>query len=349
MTRPSSELVMDTIDCLAAVSGTAVEPEDAARRLHRVEARHPQSDLRLLWQALGTDDLFHYDAMLRLPEGATLTLGYARDQALPWLLHGARRWSEADLLRVGDTVLTVDQAIAQLDLSEDGALAQRLIDACLVKAELTRCPIEVDGAELQRSMDGFRRAHRLFSADDTRRWLERNGLTHADLERRVARHAAVAMLRERLTADRVSDHFERHRADFDVAHIAVIRFRDPDSARQAHAGIRAGTVDFFAAAQSRALDQADRSDVPAANLFQSVRRGRRPTSLSASVFGAAAGDLVGPIEGDEGSSVVRVLAIAPARLDDRTRALIQGLLFDDWLQGQREAADIEWQRGRGRQ
>ena len=350
MTDARAELVMDTIDCLMAVSGTAVDPEDAATRLHRVEARHPQTRLRLLWQTLGTDECFHYDALLRLPEGGTLSLGYSPAQALPWLLHGARRWSDADLLRVGDFVLTVDHAIAHLDgLSEGGTLAQRLIDACLVKEELTRCPVEVGDAELQRAMDGFRRAQRLFSAADTQRWLQRNCLTHADLERRVADHAAVALLRERLTAGRVTGYFEQHHVEFDRACIASIGFSDPAAAQQARARIQAGKLDFFEAAQSRWLEQAaSGEDEPTSGLFRTLRRGRLPTPLSAAVFAATAGEWVGPIDADEGCSVVRVLRFIPASLDDGTRATIQRLLFDDWLQQQCESADIEWHRGRGR-
>jgi putative peptide maturation system protein len=350
MTLPQTELVMDTIDCLMAVSGSAAAPSDAAQRLHRIEARYPRTQLRLLWQQIGDDDLFHYDALLQLPEGGTLSLGFCRELSLPWLMQGAHRWSDADLLRVRETVLTVDQAIAQFDFaSPDGAMAQRLIDACLVQDELNRRPVEVSDAELQRAMDGFRRAHRLYSGADTQRWMAMRGIKHADLERLVSGHAAVAGLRERLTADRVGDYFERHHADFDVAHVAVICFPDPGSARQAYLSVRAGTVEFFALAQSRFLEQAAMgSDEPTTSLLQTLQRGRRPTPMCASVFEAAVGDLVGPIDADGCSSVVRVLGFAPASLDDRTRAMIQGLLFDEWLQGQRQTADIEWQRGRGR-
>ncbi len=39
---------------------------------------------------------------------------------------------------------------------------------------------------------------------------------------------------------------------------------------------------------------------------------------------------------------MKVLAIIPARLDDRTRAAIKHILFNDWLAKRRQAARIEW-------
>jgi hypothetical protein len=46
--------------------------------------------------------------------------------------------------------------------------------------------------------------------------------------------------------------------------------------------------------------------------------------------------------GDAGFELVRVLAITPARLDPATRAAIQKLLFEDWLEERRQSARIEW-------
>ncbi len=350
MTLPHTELVMETIDCLMAVSGSTVPPIDAANRLRRIEARHPRTQLRLLWQDMGADEHFHYDALLRLPQGGgTLSLGFCRELSVPWLMQGARRWNDGDLLRVGDSVLTVDQAIAHLDcLSEDSPMAPRLVDACLVHAELGRHPVEVSDAELQRAMDGLRRAHRLYTSADTHRWMERRGIEHADLERLAADHAALAGLRSRITAGRVSEHFAQHHADFDTACIAQIACPTRGAAQQTYSDIQAGRVDFFQAAQHRFRQAAERGNAIQANLFQTLRRGREPSALSSQVFDAAAGDLLSPIDCDDGCLVVRVLSLAEAGLDDATHDLIQRLLFDQWLEQQRASADIEWCRGRAK-
>jgi parvulin-like peptidyl-prolyl isomerase len=60
------------------------------------------------------------------------------------------------------------------------------------------------------------------------------------------------------------------------------------------------------------------------------------------LFAAAPGQLVGPVEGDAGYALMRVLSVQPADLDDRTRATIKKILFENWLAERRQAARIEW-------
>ena len=58
-------------------------------------------------------------------------------------------------------------------------------------------------------MDGFRRAHKLYKAEDTRRWMERYGMTHKQLEYYVADEAIIVKLRDRITAGRIEDTLKR--------------------------------------------------------------------------------------------------------------------------------------------
>src|SRR5581483_7540265 len=134
-------------------------------------------------------------------------------------LRAVHRWSDADLLRVNHKTLQIDQALGCLDfLWEDRRLMDRLVNVCLIEEELAREPIQLTDAELQQAMDGFRRAHRLFTAEATFQWMERRGMTHAQLEKYVADEAIVALLRERVTAGGIEPYFEAHRAEFDRAH-----------------------------------------------------------------------------------------------------------------------------------
>ena len=78
-----------------------------------------------------------------------------------------------------------------------------------------------------------------------------------------------------------------------------------------------------------------------AHLIGIERRHAEP-ALRDRLFSAASGELVGPLTTGTGHALIRVLEILPAQLDDRTRAAIQDILFNEWLAGRRQAAQIEW-------
>ena len=64
---------------------------------------------------------------------------------------------------VNATVLQVDRAIALLDFIWDEApILKRLVHTALIQEALEREPVELSDEELQRTMNAFRRSHRLY-------------------------------------------------------------------------------------------------------------------------------------------------------------------------------------------
>jgi putative peptide maturation system protein len=260
-------------------------------------------------------------------------------------MRGAHRWSDANLVRVNKTFLDVDQAIACLDFIWDEApIIHRLVNVCLIQEVLDKDPIELSDEELQLAMHGFRRVHRLYKAEDTYRWMEQHGMTHAQLERYVADEAIVAKLRDRITAGRVETYFEEHRADFDTAYIARFAFSDEASAHHTCEQIRLGELDFYEAAQ-RSFVAAECSKHPSCDLFTIVQRGHVFPELAIAIFTATPGEVVGPVHTEECYVIVRVLSRTPARLDESTCNTIKRILFEQWLAELREVATIEWYWG----
>jgi putative peptide maturation system protein len=268
---------------------------------------------------------------------------------VPWPLRGVQRWTDRELLRVNTTAMRVDQAIACLDfIWDDRRIIDRLVNACLIQDALAREPIELSDEELQQAMDGFRRARRLYTAEETRRWLARRGMTHEQLEEYVGDTALVARLRRRVTDGRVDAYFTANRERFDAAAVARIDFATAADARRAGDRARGGQTDFYALAEQRfreGTQPAGQPGQPARELFALIRRGQAAEPLAAAVFAAAPGDVIGPVPWDGGHSLLRVLEFAPARLDEPTRREIERLLFDEWLEDRRRAATIEWNWG----
>lgn len=314
----------------------AVRPE-AAMAECRALRRRAGAKIDLVWEQEGFDGAVHYDALLFLPGQGTVSLSFCGEQALPWPLRGARRWSDQDLLRVNETTMEVGHAVACLDVIWDGSgLAERLINTCLIQEALAAEPVELSADQLQEAMDAFRRARGLLGVAETHRWLAERGLTHTQLERMVRDEAAVAALRARVAAGQVEAHFAAHRADWDWVRMACLEFESEASARRALAEMEGGDLEFYAAAERQA---AGANGAPA--LFATLRRGEAPPGWD-TVFAARPGALVGPLPRGGRGALARVLAVGPACLDRATRVSIERQLFAAWLAKQRRAARIEW-------
>jgi putative peptide maturation system protein len=342
MNAIDSSLALDVLERLQLIAGEGLAPAEAQRALPRVPEERPGLALELVWDDARDGCGRHYDVLMRLPEGGTLSLSWCPPVDVPWPLRGARRFGDADLLRVDDAVLTVGEAIGRMDtMLVDQSLGTRLVDACLARAELARHPVEVTPAELQRTMDAFRRTHQLHSVRACREWMARRGLDQAQFEALIADHAAVAGLRRRVTADAIPAFFEAHRAAFDRATVAVIEYHDASLATAVCEALSAGRMHFLEAAQAALAAAASHGDSQAP-LLHSLQRGLAPEPWVQAVFAAGVGRWSGPLECDGRLRLAQVLALTPARLDAATREAVASLLFARWLDERRAAARIEW-------
>ncbi|MBV9357173.1 MAG: TIGR04500 family putative peptide maturation system protein, partial [Chloroflexi bacterium] len=241
-TGPDRGVLSDTLAYLRRLAETRAAPPSALDGLSSLRARHPSTTLDLVWLDEAFDQSVHYDALIHLPGDGTVSLSYAPDGGLPWPLRGVHRRRDQDLAKVNNVVLTVDRAIAELDaLRDEAPIARQLVDLCLIQEALQREPIALDEDELQQAMDAFRRARRLFTAEDTERWLADKGLTPESLAQLVGDQAALARLRVRIVAGRVEEYFALHRDQFTTLALLRLDFPDLERARVALGEARRGT------------------------------------------------------------------------------------------------------------
>lgn len=340
-----NEIVIDVFDYVAALVRDGVRPEVAQSRLSLLRARHPAAELDLVWQEEAYDQSVHYDALVSLQSHGTVSISVCPDDTLPWPLRGLHRWNDQDLVRVNDTTLKVQQAIACLDfIWSEAPIVARLISACLVQEELQKNPVKLTDAELQEAMDGFRRAHRLYTAEATHQWMAHRGLTHEKLEEYVGDEAIVANLRGRVAGGGVDAYFAAHRAAFDRVHFAQVGFADAADAKRAFEQIRSGDISLYDVARQRALDMPAGSHQQRPEMFAVLRRGEARDQRSV-LFDAAPGELLPPIPTEDGYVLAQVIAVVPACLDDATRDQVTRVLFDAWLEERRRKASIEWNWG----
>jgi putative peptide maturation system protein len=352
----------DTLSYLRRLVDDGVGPSAALAGLSSLRGQHPETTLDLVWLEEAFDESVHYDALIHLPGDGTISLSFSPDGGLPWPLRGVHRWRDQDLAKVNNVVLTVDRAIGELDAIRDEApIVRRLVDLCLIQETLQREPIALDEDELQQAMDAFRRARRLFTAEDTQRWLTDKGLTPETFEQLVGDQAVRARLQTRIAAGRVEEYFAAHRQELATVALLRLDFPDLERARNALAEARRGAS--FHALVQRSIAQAVVAGQKAPRLDSAVLRRRDAVRLEllpmvsggvrsepvADLFSAQPGDVLGPALSKHGAAILQVLAVGPAALDRRTRQEIVQLLFDEWLEERRKAARIEWYWGNPRQ
>ena len=333
----------DVLDYLFDLQQESVQLRNARARLQHLRARHPDLEIDLLAEEEAFDRSIHYDALLRRAGEGTISVSYCPERAIPWPLRGVHRWSEGDLARVNTNVLQVEAAVACLDfIWDDASIIERLVNMCLIQEEVERHPVELTDAELQAAMDRFRSVKKLFRAEDTRRWLERHGMSHEMLERYVSETAIVPKLRDRIAAGRVEDYFQQHPHDFDTVRVASLHIESESGARELAEKLRSGAEDFFHVAERLFLEAAERDAHQKSNLFAVFERRQVDPALRDILFAASAGQLIGPVAGTNGHTLMQVLSIIAGALNDRTRSVIKDILFKDWLAERRQAARIEW-------
>ncbi|MFI6922188.1 TIGR04500 family putative peptide maturation system protein [Nonomuraea spiralis] len=294
-------------------------------------AAYPQARTRLVAQREEFDGSLQHALLIKDGDGATISLSWCADRALPWPLRGVHRAGEHLLLRVNGIETPVARAIACLDfIWDESALSDRLIADSLVREELAEAREPLGDTALQEAMDAFRRARGLLTGAATRAWMDRNRISHQELEELVALEAAVAALRSRVAAGRVEDWFAEHGAELDAVRVARAVFVTEPAVPDA---------DGFLHAVERAF--ADGSARPG-EVFATLRRGDLDGETAERIFGAVPGTIAGPFPVEGGHLLVKVLAVEPAVLDETVRDLVERRIFGEWIEERRNTAKIEW-------
>ncbi len=206
------------------------------------------------------------------------------------------------------------------------------LDHRLALAGARAAGIAIADEDLQRAADAFREARGLFEAAATMAWLEARGLTVDQFEKLVEEELLLERLKDRVVAGRIESFFAENKVRFDAAELSHILVADEGTARELHAQVVEDGADLAGLAR---LHSTDRRTGPAGGYLGALRRKQVPAPLEAAVFGAKAGEVVGPLRSEDGWHLVRVHAVRRATLDEDTRATIREVLFREWLDAER--------------
>ncbi len=315
--------VVGTLQALAADGPTPRDVADAA--LAGLRERWPGHTLRLVRDYDATDDSVSHDLLIR-GEAGTVSVAYSPHPATPWPLRGAMRHADSVLLRVNETQLRVEEALAALDtLWNSATVLTRLIDTAIVRAELEREPAILDEQQLQEAADAFRRAKGLLTAEATHQWLRDAGLGPAAFEALVRQTAAMHALRRRVAGGRVDDWLVEHADEFATVTVAWVELPHQLPTGD-EAVVRAALAEHVHNGRSAGTAR--------------LRFDRVPDELRSAPVGAVVStELCGT---DASALVLRRDLDRSTEARTAARARAEQALFDAWLADARRHATVRW-------
>jgi putative peptide maturation system protein len=336
----SSDAICAIAEYVRSVTLGQLSDEDARAELSALAQPWNHLRARVVSSCEEYDSARHFDVLLTDSEG-TYTVSFAPADGLPWPLRGVHRWNEGDLLRVNGTTLRIQQAIACLDFVwERDDLLDHLVNVCLVEEEIaSREPFLVSDTDLQARLDEFRRTRGLFTVAATHEWLAQRGISHHQLERRLADTLRVELLADRVVGTRVEEYLKAHMPELGIfpVMLASARLQEDLQELKRWATSPASWIAWAVAPSGNSrevcsyrIDAFDASPALVALAPDDV-----PVGAVSQVFphrdAHALACKLGPIELHEPSPQLT------RRVRDR--------LFADWLAERRKYADVEWYWG----
>jgi len=197
-----------------------------------------------------------------------------------------------------------------------------------VQKKAKELKIEVPEAELQEFADNFRISHGLFSVEDTRRFLNSFGLSEDDFETYCEATLQNEAIKNHLaTEDKIRDFFVNNRAQLDRARISIIMVRDESLAAEIKMQVTDEGEDFHELARKVSVDGRTRYS---GGHIGFVERRMFVPELSAKIFNADEGDIIGPIPMGNVYELILVEELIKAELTDETRELIRLKIYEEW-------------------
>ena len=217
------------------------------------------------------------------------------------------------------------------------SVIEEIITRKIIVSATAEADIRVEIEELQKAADEFRLINKLRSADETRAWLQKYGLSLDDFEELVYINLIAEKLMTHLFGDKVEPYFFEHQLDYAGVVMYEVVLEDEDLAMELFYGIQEGEVSFHEVARQYIQDK---------ELFRSggyrgiVHRKELKPEISAAVFAAAPPQVLKPIVTAKGIHLIVVEEIIQPQLDNALRQKIGSDLFDAWLKQQIEAVKV---------
>jgi parvulin-like peptidyl-prolyl isomerase len=238
------------------------------------------------------------------------------------------------LKMVGDrgSNITPDEVISFLkkNLQYQEARLGVLQEAIVNRAAAER-GITIEPSEIQAEADRQRRERRLERAADTLAWLAEQQVTPDEWEAGIRDRLLTQKLMENLFGYEVESYFAQNRLDFDQIVLYQIIVPYSQLANELFYQIEESEISFFEAAHLYDIDANRRQHC---GYEGKLYRWSLKPEIAAVVFAATLGQIIHPIQTEQGFHLLRVEEFISAQLTPETRQEILQRLFREWLNGE---------------
>jgi peptidylprolyl isomerase len=225
---------------------------------------------------------------------------------------------------------TSDDVVKFLSISgQSTAIFSEVIKNKMVLKKAGELGLEASDDDLQKFADIFREMRGLYSAEETIAFLESNGLTEDDFEQFCEVAVLTEMLKDHLcTEEKMQEYFVNNRASLDAAMVSIIVVENENLANEIKMQIEEDGEDFHKLAREHSVDANTKYAGGYAGIFL---RDSLPPEISAKVFNAQDGELLGPFVRDGVYQLILVERVMKAELSDEVKQLIRERVFAEWL------------------
>jgi len=216
-------------------------------------------------------------------------------------------------------------------------IVEQIVTRKIIEDAAAEAGIKVETEELQKAADSLRLMSQLNSAEETKVWLQKNGLSLDDFEELIYNNVISGKLAHHLFADKVEPFFVEHQLDYAGVVMYEVVLDDEDLAMELFYAIQEGEMSFYEVAHQYIQDTELRRKGGYRGIVQ--RKELKP-EISAAVFAATPPQVLKPILTSKGVHLILVEEIIEPELDNKRRYQILSDLFAGWLKQQIAAVEV---------
>jgi len=226
----------------------------------------------------------------------------------------------------GTVDVDLDTIVDQLKLAGD-MIVRDAAATIVIDREAERLGLSATPLEIQAEADKIRQSLGLESAADTLAWLAAREWGAEDLARRSRQRVVRQKFKEHLGTGRVLRYFHEHHADFDHLFLSAIVVDDAAAAEDIFHALTEQGADFAKLAAGSSTDPQARVT---GGYLGDFLRSSLPPALDLHLFGAEPGQILPPIETDEGFAVFKLVDHIEDDPEDLRDQVLEQILTD-WI------------------
>lgn len=207
-------------------------------------------------------------------------------------------------------------------------VCQKIIEQKVINQAAQERGLTVTTEEIQADANRLRREKRLEKASDTLAWLAEQMITPEDWELGIRDRLLAQKLAEHIFAKDVEKFFAQNRLDFEQILLYQIIVPDEKLAQELFYQIEDEEISFYEAAHLYDLDEKRREQCGCEGKL--YRWSLKP-DLAAVVFSAQPGEVIGPLQTEQGHHLLMVQEFIPAELTSQRHQEILDSMFKQWL------------------